>query len=215
MSNLILASASPRRQELLGRIGLKFDVRPSRINEERYRDLPPGTRVEALALAKARAAAAEVMAPSLKTAGGQVKTRAVPDTPIGTLILGADTLVVCQGQVLGKPASPADAAAMLTFLSGRRHNVYTGVAVVRVPGEEARVTHARTAVTFRRLTPDQIAAYVATGEPLDKAGAYGIQGRGALLVAGIQGDYFNVVGLPLVKVEELLAAFGVDVWGRL
>ncbi|BCV20453.1 Maf family protein [Moorella sp. Hama-1] len=194
MSNLILASASPRRRELLGRIGLQFDVRPSRIDEERYRDLPPGPRVEALALAKARAVAARVA---------------------DALVLGADTLVVCQGQVLGKPDSPADAAAMLTFLSGRIHNVYTGVAVVRAPGVEARVTHARTAVTFRRLTPDQIAAYVATGEPLDKAGAYGIQGRGALLVAGIQGDYFNVVGLPLIKVEELLAAFGVDVWGRL
>ena len=194
MSRLILASASPRRRELLGRIGLQFDVHPSRIDEDRYRDLPPEARVEALALAKARAVAAGLT---------------------DALVLGADTLVVCQGQVLGKPDSPAMATAMLTMLSGRTHSVYTGVAVVRVPGEEARVTHARTAVTFRRLTPDQIAAYVATREPLDKAGAYGIQGYGALLVEGIQGDYFNVVGLPLVKVEELLTAFGVNVWGRL
>jgi len=214
MSRLILASASPRRRELLGRIGLQFDVRSSRIDEGPYQELPPAARVEALALAKARAVAVELAAPGLKAAGDQVRSRAVPAAPAGTLVLGADTLVACQGQVLGKPDSSAAAAAMLTFLSGRTHTVYTGVAVVRVPDGEEKVTHAGTAVTFRHLTPARIAAYVATGEPLDKAGAYGIQGRGALLVAGIAGDYFNVVGLPLVKVEELLVAFGVDVWGR-
>ncbi|AKX93289.1 septum formation protein Maf [Moorella thermoacetica] len=193
MSKLVLASASPRRRELLARLGLPFTIQPSRIDESVYRHLPPAARVEALALAKARAMAAGLT---------------------DALVLGADTLVVCEGRVLGKPDSPAAAARMLAFLSGRTHTVYTGVAVVQAPRGPEGVTHARTAVTFRHLTPDQIEAYVATGEPLDKAGAYGIQGRGALLVAGIEGDYFNVVGLPLVQVEELLAIFGVDVWGR-
>lgn len=193
MSKLVLASASPRRRELLARLGLPFTIQPSRIDESVYRHLPPVVRVEALALAKAREVAA-----SLSDA----------------LVLGADTMVVCAGQVLGKPASPSAATRMLAFLSGRTHFVYTGVAVVRAPCGPEKVTHASTAVTFRNLTPEQISAYVATGEPLDKAGAYGIQGRGALLVAGIKGDYFNVVGLPLVQVEELLATFGVDVWGR-
>ncbi|KYH31838.1 Maf family protein [Neomoorella mulderi] len=192
MERLILASASPRRRELLQRIGLSFDVRPSQVDESNFRDLPPAARVEALALAKARAVA------------GTCKEG---------LVIGADTIVVCQGQVLGKPASPAEAAAMLAFLSGRTHTVYTGVAVVRAPGGEEKFTHASTEVTFRQLAPAVISAYVATGEPLDKAGAYGIQERGALLVERINGDYFNVVGLPLVKVAELLEEFGVDVWG--
>nr|WP_277999041.1 Maf family protein [Moorella sulfitireducens] len=189
---MILASSSPRRRELLQRIGLSFEVCPSRVDENFFRDLPPAQRVERLALAKAKAVA------SLFREG---------------LVIGADTIVVCQGQVLGKPASAAEATAMLAFLSGRTHTVYTGVAVVRAPGGEERFTHAGTEVTFRHLTPAVISAYVATGEPLDKAGAYGIQGRGALLVESINGDYFNVVGLPLVKVAELLEEFGVDVWG--
>lgn len=192
MNRLILASASPRRRELLQRIGLNFEVRPSQVDENNFRDLPPAARVEHLALAKARA-----VAQACKEG----------------LVIGADTIVVCRGQVLGKPASAAEAAAMLSFLSGRTHTVYTGVAVVRAPGGEEKFTHSRTEVTFRHLDPAIISAYVATGEPLDKAGAYGIQGRGALLVERINGDYFNVVGLPLVKVVELLEEFGVDVWG--
>lgn len=190
MPRLILASASPRRRELLVRIGLNFDVCPSQVDESRFRDLLPAQRVEALALAKARARAA---------------------TYKEGLVIGADTIVVCQGQVLGKPASPGEAAAMLEFLSGRTHTVYTGVAVVQAPAGPEQYTHASTEVTFRRLTPAEIVAYVATGEPMDKAGGYGIQERGALLVEGINGDYFNVVGLPLVKVAELLGKFGVHV----
>ncbi|MBC7325061.1 MAG: septum formation inhibitor Maf [Moorella sp. (in: Bacteria)] len=192
MSRLILASASPRRRELLRRIGLQFEVYPSRLDEGNCRELMPPARVEALALAKARAVAARCRQ---------------------GLVIGADTIVVCEGRVLGKPASPAEAAAMLEFLSGRTHTVYSGVAVVKAPAGPEKSTHAGTAVTFRHLTPDVITSYVASGEPLDKAGAYGIQGRGALLVESINGDYFNVVGLPLVKLAELLAEFGVDVWG--
>ncbi|MDN5344745.1 MAG: nucleoside triphosphate pyrophosphatase [Clostridia bacterium] len=190
-TRLILASASPRRRELLARLGLGFTIQPSEVDESGYRDLPPADKVEALALAKARAVAA---------------------TAEGALVIGADTVVVLQGQVLGKPASAAEAVAMLEFLSGRTHTVYTGVAVVRAPAGPAAAAHACTEVTFRQLSSAIIAAYVASGEPMDKAGAYGIQGRGALLVAGINGDYFNVVGLPLVKVAELLEQFGVNVW---
>lgn len=192
MNRLILASASPRRRELLARLGLSFEVHPSMVDETTFNYLPPALKVEKLALAKARA-----VARTLKEG----------------LIIGADTIVVCDGRVLEKPQSTEEAAAMLFALSGRTHIVYTGVAVVRAPGNEAKSSHAATEVTFRRLTPQVIAAYVATGEPMDKAGAYGIQGRGALLVEGIKGDYFNVVGLPLVKVAELLEQFGVDIWG--
>ncbi|MBE3572725.1 MAG: septum formation inhibitor Maf [Moorella humiferrea] len=192
MNRLILASASPRRRELLARLGLSFEVHPSMVDETAFNYLPPALKVEQLALAKARAVA-----------------RTIKEG----LIIGADTIVVCDGRVLEKPKSREEAAAMLFALSGRTHTVYTGVAVVRAPGNEAKSSHAVTDVTFRRLTPEVIAAYVATGEPMDKAGAYGIQGRGALLVEGINGDYFNVVGLPLVKVTELLEQFGVDIWG--
>jgi len=188
---LVLASASPRRRELLEGLGLSFEVHPSQVEEETFKHLPPAARVEALALAKAWSL--------------------LPKFP-GCLIVGADTLVVCEGRVLGKPGSAAEAAAMLSFLSGRTHLVYTGVAVVRSPDGMAKASHAVTEVTFRPLTKREIRAYVASGEPLDKAGAYGIQGRGALLVKEIKGDYFNVVGLPLVSLTELLAQFGLNIW---
>lgn len=190
---LILASASPRRHSLLSQIGLSFDVRVSRIDESSFKDLPPAARVEALALAKAKAVADSVSK--------------------DVLVIGADTVVVCQDQVLGKPASVREATAMLNFLSGRTHTVYTGVALVQVPGGKQKSTFASTDVTFNRLAPAVIDSYVATGEPMDKAGGYGIQGRGALLISSIKGDYFNIVGLPLVKVAELMEQFGFDIWG--
>lgn len=193
MPQLVLASGSPRRRKLLGQLGLDFVIVPSHIEEEEYAHLPPAARVTALARAKA-----EAVAQSLAEA----------------VVVGADTLVVCQGQVLGKPASKAEAEAMLNFLSGKTHEVYTGVAVIGVPGRICREAWERTEVRFRQLNEREIKAYIATGEPLDKAGAYGIQGLGALLVEGINGDFFNVVGLPLVKTAMLLEEFGINIWSR-
>ncbi|MCG0278158.1 MAG: Maf family protein [Thermanaeromonas sp.] len=192
MPQLVLASASPRRRQLLSQLGLKFTAVPSTVEEKIYADLPPRERVMALARAKAEAVAQDLS---------------------DAIVLGADTLVVCQGRVLGKPATPQEAEAMLSFLSGKTHEVYTGVAVVKVPGMHLRQAWERTEVRFRQLAPREIKAYVASGEPLDKAGAYGIQGLGALLVEGICGDFFNVVGLPLVRTVSLLKEFGIDPWG--
>jgi len=192
---LILASASPRREALLTQIGLDFRVEPSGISEERTRRPgDPASFVERAALAKAEEVAARV-------ADG--------------LVLGADTVVVIGGEALGKPESAADAREMLERLSGVTHQVYTGLALVLV--ERGQVTRRRTGhelthVTMRELTPEDIAGYLATGEPLDKAGGYGIQGRGAVLVSRIEGCYFNVVGLPLARLAEMLGALGVSVW---
>lgn len=185
--NLILASASPRRRELLAQMGLTFQVRAADIDEHMDRSLPPGQLVETISAEKARAAA--------ETAG--------PDS----LILAADTVVAWNGRVLGKPEDEAQAAEMLALLSGRTHQVYTGFTLRR--GEQIETRSQMTQVTFRPLTQAEIAAYVATGEPMDKAGAYGIQGLGSLLVESIQGDYFNVMGLPVCLLGQTLAHFGV------
>jgi len=192
---IVLASASPRRRQLLSLLGIDFTVVPSRVDEplpEREGD--PERLAIALAEAKARAIA--------------------PDRP-GSLVIGADTLVMVGDRVLGKPQDAAAAAAMLRLLSGREHHVVTGVAVLDTRSQPWSVTTAaeRTAVRFRPLAEAEIAAYVATGEPMDKAGAYAIQGRGAILIEGIVGDYANVVGLPLVRTMELLRAAGVCILG--
>ncbi len=186
---IILASQSPRRRELLGQMGITgFEIRPARGEELPHPELSPARLVEELSRQKA----AEVSA----------------DTGPGDLVIAADTVVAADGRVLGKPGSPEEAAEMLSLLSGRSHVVYTGVTVVR--DGEAVTEHEATSVHFRSLTQDEIAAYVATGEPMDKAGAYGIQGYGALLVEGIQGDYANVVGLPVCRLGRILSRFGVD-----
>ena len=190
--NIILASNSPRRRELLGQMGLRdFKVSAPNVDEWVEEGLLPARIVEELSLRKARAAA----------------DKAGP----GELIIAADTVVALDGAVLGKPRSGEEAFAMLSALSGREHHVYTGVTVLR---DGRTVTeHERTAVAFRELEPGEIRAYVATGEPMDKAGAYGIQGLGALLVSGIRGDYCNVVGLPVFRLGQILARFGVDLLG--
>jgi len=192
---IILASASPRREALLTQIGLACRVEPSGVSEEEAgRSGDPASFVEQAALAKAEEVAARVG---------------------DGLVLGADTVVVIGGEVLGKPASIADAREMLARLSNATHEVYTGLALVLVSGGNVvrrRVGHEITRVTFRALTPEDIEGYVATGEPTDKAGAYGIQGRGAALVERIEGCYFNVVGLPLARLVEMLREFGVSVW---
>ena len=184
---LILASGSPRRRQLLEQIGLTFVVRSSDVDESVSPGLTPAQVVESLSARKGEAVAAE----------------AVP----GDLVLSADTVVALDGAILGKPRDRAEAEAMLTALSGRTHQVYTGVTLLQ---DGRRLTgHEVTAVTFRPLSPEEIAAYVSTGEPMDKAGAYGIQGLGALLVERLEGDYFNVMGLPLCRLGRMLAAAGV------
>lgn len=187
--SIILASNSPRRKELLGQMGVRdFKVLAPNVDESVEEGLSPSEIVEQLSRRKADAAA--------KKAG-----------PNG-LVIAADTVVALDGAVLGKPRSEAGAFAMLSALSGREHHVYTGVTVLQ--GGRAVTEHEETAVTFRALEPDEIRGYVATGESMDKAGAYGIQGMGALLVSGIRGDYCNVVGLPVFRLGRILAEFGVD-----
>jgi len=183
---IVLASGSPRRRQLLDMIGLEFRVVPPDVDESLGPSEQPEGYVTRLAREKATTVAARER---------------------GTVVLGADTTVVLRGAMFGKPASPAEAAEMLRQLEGRKHQVMTAVAVAR----DGRVEHALdvTDVTFRPLSDAQIAAYVATGEPLDKAGAYAIQGKGAALVDGIRGDFFGVMGLPLRLALDLLERFGV------
>ena len=190
---IILASQSPRRRELLERMGIEnFLVRPAQGEEIFDPTLTPAQLVESLSRQKAE----------------EISAGAGPED----LIIAADTVVSIDGRVLGKPRDPEDAAAMLAALSGREHTVYTGVTVRR--GGETVTEHEATAVRFRPLTEEEIADYVATGEPMDKAGAYGIQDYGALLVEGISGDYFNVVGLPVCRLGRILTRFGVDPLAR-
>jgi septum formation protein len=178
---LILASSSPRRIELLKMAGYEFTVVPTDVSEEYLRGTPPMQIVEQLATRKAGAAAKL--------------------NPQDTVI-GADTLVVLKGRVLGKPKDEADAKAMLKLLAGNVHQVYTGYCIIS--GTNVLVGHNCTSVEFYPLTEAEIDAYIATGEPLDKAGAYGIQGRGALLVKRIDGDFYNVMGLPIGKINRIL-----------
>jgi septum formation protein len=180
---LVLASASPRRRELLTQAGFTFEVHPAHIPEDPKPGEDPISYVVRLAREKAEAV-----------------FRQLNDST--STILGADTTVVIDNQILGKPADAADAARMLRLLSGRTHRVITGVAVVTAARTE--VAAEVTAVKFLTLSDEEIAAYIATGEPMDKAGAYAIQGRAARWIPRIEGDYFNVVGLPLALVSTLL-----------
>lgn len=189
---IILASQSPRRRELLERMGVvDFEVRPAQGEERVEPGLTPARMVEQLSVQKAREIAARE-----------------PDA----LIIAADTVVAVDGRVLGKPGSRQEAVEMLTLLSGRSHTVYTGLTVCR--GAEELIGHEATEVVFCKLTPEQIEAYVDTFEPMDKAGSYGIQGRGCVLVEGIQGDYYNVVGLPVCRLAGMLRKFGVEPLAR-
>ena len=187
--SIILASASPRRKELLKMLGVE-DLRiiPARGEEKADPALPPAELVKTLAAHKAREVAAQC-APA-------------------DVIVAADTIVWADGRVFGKPHSEAEAAQMLRTLSGRLHEVYTGVAVIQ-SGRELLAAE-RSAVRFRALSEREIAAYIATGEPMDKAGAYGAQGKAALFVEGIEGDFFNVMGLPLCRLGIMLRELGVE-----
>lgn len=188
MVEFILASTSPRRKELLEMLGIDFEVAASDADESVLdgQDLPAYLLVQELALLKASAAAKMVLGHK------------------HAILIGADTVVCCGGTVLGKPKNQEDACRMLQMLSGRTHEVYTGICVMRVKDGFTVCDRACTKVKFKKLTEEQIKNYIHTGEPVDKAGAYGIQGRGTLLVEGIEGDYFNVVGLPLSLLADVL-----------
>jgi septum formation protein len=181
---VVLASESPRRRQLLELLGLSCEVLPAHLDETWRNGEAPSAHAERLAREKAAA-------------------RARP----GAVAIGADTIVVIDGAILGKPRDAADAAVMLRRLSGREHEVFTGVAVAH--GGRTASGAARTLVRFRSLDDATISAYVATGEPMDKAGAYGIQGYGAVLVERIEGDYFTVMGLGLGLLTDLLGRVGL------
>jgi septum formation protein len=181
---VILASSSPRRRELLTLIGLRHEVRPADVDETLLPGEIPWVYAERLARAKAQASAVQ-----------------------GSVSIGSDTIVVVDDDVLGKPANEVEAARMLRRLSGRSHTVMTAVAIAydgKVTSEVVKV-----GVTFRTLRDDEIADYIRTGEPMDKAGAYGIQGFGASIVDGVDGDYFAVMGLPVNRMVRLLESVGL------
>lgn len=185
MQTLVLASTSPRRKELLENLHLSFQVSSSHADESFDSNLPPSEVVMELALRKAEA---------------------VFEKFPSAFVIGADTIVVAAGSILGKPKDPADAVRMLTMLSGKQHEVYTGVAIEAPNGSTC--FYEKTKVQFWELSDEEINSYVQSGEPLDKAGAYGIQGLGSTLVRKINGDYFAVVGLPVARTIRELKKMG-------
>ena len=195
MKQLYLASGSPRRRELLTQIGVPFCAVSADIDETPLNDESPAAYVERLARGKA--------------AAGRDAVACAADF----CVLGADTAVVLDGKILGKPVDEADACAMLMMLSGREHEVVTGIALL--DGQRCQSRVVRSLVRFRRIEAQEAAAYWASGEPRDKAGGYGIQGLGAVFVAGLDGSYSAVVGLPLCETAELLGHFGIPCWQTL
>lgn len=184
---LILASGSPRRSELLHRLQLTFEVRPPDIDESREPHEHPLRYVERVARSKSRSACES-----------------------GKVVLSADTIVSIDGLVLGKPTSTTEAIGMVTRLSGRSHEVYTGVALCH--DDNLYSTVERTLVTFVKLTPAEIQSYVATGDPMDKAGGYSIQGSSSAFISRVEGDPFSVMGLPLAATRRLFTQAGLDLW---
>jgi septum formation protein len=189
LPRLVLASGSPRRAEILRAVGWPFEVQAADVDETFGAGERPARYVERLAREKAES---------------------IARARLFGLVLGADTTVVADGRVLAKPDDEADARRMLRLLSGRTHEVLTGVALVRAEDSRAEVAHARTRVRFREMSDAEIDWYVRTGEPADKAGAYAVQGRAALFIEGLEGDYWNVVGLPVRLVYELAGRFQVS-----
>ena len=215
---IILASASPRRRELLTQIGLDFDIVVSE-TEEKITSTEPAKVVEELSAQKAEAVW-EKLCSTAASQGSVTNAERLDEgsevfeseqtsgetTMTDTLVLGADTVVACDGKILGKPADTEAAAAMLTMLQGRGHEVYTGVTILYEENSERKTLtfHEKTIVHFYPMTEAQIREYVATGDPMDKAGSYGIQGLCARYIRGIEGDYNNVVGLPVGRVYQEL-----------
>ncbi|AUG39153.1 septum formation inhibitor Maf [Pseudomonas chlororaphis] len=196
MKSLYLASGSPRRRELLTQIGVPFTAISADIDETPFPDESPVAYVERLARDKAAAGYA-----------------LIADDPSAACVLGADTAVVLDGRILGKPLDQADAQSMLMALSDREHEVLTAIAVLDGQRCESRVV--RSLVRFRAIGDDEAARYWASGEPCDKAGGYGIQGLAAIFVAGLNGSYSAVVGLPVCETAELLGHFGIPCWQNL
>lgn len=182
---IILASNSPRRKELLSQVGVKFEVIPSEF-EEQLVELPPAKLVEHFAYMKAKDVASAICGEAL--------------------VIGADTIVYLD-EIMGKPRNKEDAFDMLKKLSGKQHLVLSGLCVINTATGESLTGHENTRVKIKALSDAEIAAYISTGEPADKAGAYAIQGMGSLFVEGIEGDYFNVVGLPLFRLGKMLEHF--------
>ena len=190
LPHIVLASQSPRRRELLAMLGVKdFEIIPARSEMDFPSDIFPGDA----AVAVARAKALEVL----------------PQAAPASLVLAADTVVSLDGRILEKPADEAEAFSMLRALSGRRHTVYSGVVMLYGGRELSR--HEATDVLFRRLDDDEIRRYIATGEPMDKAGAYGAQGIASVFIERLDGDFFNVVGLPLCTLDKMLAELGFGI----
>jgi septum formation protein len=187
---LILASASPRRRQLLAQLGLEFSVEPSNHSENLVENLAPGPLAVSLAEQKARAVARQ------HSEG---------------IIIGADTIVAIDEKVLGKPANEEDAVKMLTRLSGRWHSVYTGLVLIEADTNRQLKDYEESRVKFKLLSEKEIKNYIKTGEVWDKAGAYAIQGMGALFVEKIEGCYYNIVGLPLYKLSAMLMEFGMEI----
>lgn len=191
--DIILASQSARRRDILNNLGVKFSIRVSNADETLDDGIDPGEYVEILSLRKATAVMQDI------SDCGEDGDR---------LIIASDTVVVCDGKILGKPKDRKEAAEMMRLLSGRRHSVISGIAVI-YQGKTA-VAHEETEVEFRSLTESEIDGYVSTDEPYDKAGGYGIQDKAAVFVKGIRGDYLNVVGLPIFRLFRLLEeGFGI------
>jgi septum formation protein len=188
MKKIILASKSPRRKKILEQMGLDFTVEVSDFDESQVKFKTPGEMVEKLSLEKAKIVAQK--------------------NP-GAVIIGADTTVVYENEIIGKPISKQDAVKILSLLSGKIHEVITGITVIS--GARSITKHVISKVKFKKLSDTEIKAYVATGEPMDKAGGYGIQEKGGLFIESIDGDYFNVVGLPIFAVSEALKEFKVDI----
>ena len=194
VSDLCLASASPRRAEILERMGVRFRCVPQAIDEQVQSGETPEVFVSRLALEKARAGLTTL------------------ESGTGTAVLGADTAVVIDDAILGKPRDRAHAMAMLEQLSGRTHRVLTGIAMVDGQRELTRLSLSM--VTLRSISADEQTAYWQSGEPLDKAGAYAIQGRGGVFVEQLEGSYSGVMGLPMVETHDLLVEFGIDYQSR-
>lgn len=185
MARLILASSSPRRQDILNQLVTSFEIISSNVDESVDKNLPPEEIVMALAKRKASS---------------------IANTHQDAFIIGADTIVVFENQILGKPADSDEAKQMLTTLSGNTHSVYTGTCIIN--GRNEQIFFEKTDVTFWELAEEEIDRYIRTGEPLDKAGSYGIQGYGATLVKSIYGDFYSVVGLPIAKLYQTLKEMG-------
>jgi len=190
MKTIILASASPRRKELLEKIGLRFEVEPSNYEEDMHSGLEPHEFAQKISLEKAKVVASKHK---------------------NSIVIAADTFVVFGGKILGKPHTEKEAREMLKAISGKSHSVITGFSIIDTGENKTLSKSVETKIYIRKLTLAKIDAYVKSKEPLDKAGAYAIQGLGAVFVEKIEGDYFNVIGLPLSALTEALKEFGINI----